>query len=145
MYSIPSIYHGWDVHSYTKDLNMDHLTDEFEAFRASISYDDALSITKTIENFFLNHSKKAKIMGVMTKMLRRFNNISGKYEDRQMNGINIFLLLDKTAEMVGQCNDTSMNELFLEILEDCGNTCTQGDSHRIAGLYIALTQIDTFQ
>jgi hypothetical protein len=129
------IYHGWDVHSYTPDLRAALAAWRSERPRLSELLDLPVKrevIDGPISEFFL--SRNAELKAVLDKMRDRSEQRnSGNllfYGDRDLDNLNIWALLAIAVNLA--LAEKGPPELLVEMLVDTAQTCTQGDSHRIA-------------
>lgn len=157
----PKCYHGWDVHQYSPDLLLIweawkledlHITPDQTKSRSfilqsqmSIEERDALLAKikiKLSEKYPTKENRKqSEEWKALKKMKSRYLNERGGYEDSVLKSLNIFRLLELTWNTVAENGDESIHALFQETLCDIGQTCPEGDSHRLFLLLNALLNI----
>jgi len=147
-------YFGWDAHAYTHLLR-EH--PQLHSFRQQphngpiVTLSDAQTLVDTISRTLKDHERTnvsaecvTAIAPVLAKMVSRWDASQGGYYDADIGHVNIFALLNavwsRVLEITDREKDASLFALFVETLTDASMTCIQGDSHRLALLYIALTQ-----
>jgi hypothetical protein len=131
-------YKGWDVHSYTNLINTPEIKEMLKRVNYHLTQPRAYELFQEIRD----HYTDEKINQVLMKMLSRCylmgNNAFG-YIDPDIQ-INVISLLHCTWQNVKIQNEQSLFKLMKETLLDIGQTCIQGDSHRLIMLLIALNQ-----
>ena len=124
------MHKGWNVHAYTRDL-LGQLQEV--PFFGRIDQREAHACLAEIRAATSPACRLA-----LDKIKQRYKAQNGGYFDPQLRNLNIILLLRTLFREIRHVDDPSMWNLFEQALIDTGNTCAQGDSHRLALLYIAL-------
>ena len=128
-------YKGWDVHAYTDLINLQ--IDRYLKYNRVIKHAEVRDLLHEIDAYY----KDAMVTNVIHKFKSRCHHIHDTdnygYNDPDIH-INVMLILDITWKMVKSKNDTSMYDLFKEIMIDIANHCIQGDSHRLIMLLTAM-------
>jgi len=137
-------YMGWDAHAYS-GLLREH--PQLAKFRfpndRNLTRKDADDLVMAILlQSHLNEQNRPIIQSMLYKMLTRWqitDTMSGYY-DPDIGNVNIFMLLQDCWFRIWDTfsGDLSLLSLFVECLVDAGQTCVQGDSHRLALFYIAV-------
>jgi len=122
-----SIYNGYNIHNYTKQL-LEVVPKYFnDDFKYEVKQDKWNSVMSKISQRFSN---KIALMNIQ----KNFKN--GKIVDPQVQNINFAIVL---ISVWNQVKDNSiLCKHFFETLKQIGNTCIQGISHRLMIDYIAL-------
>ena len=144
-------YRGWDVHSYTADLNVALRVWRRDHPRTSALLDRPIpkQVAAHIIQFLVTADARCAI--VFHKMRERtvFSEPDGQwfYGDKDLTsrsdaeGLNIWVLLAYAVRVVQHedCDESTVH-LLIEMILDAAQTCIQGDSHRIAMFVMAITQ-----
>ena len=126
-------YRGWDVHSYTTAICEEGFIPN--AWKQPVTRSTVDGIAHTLP--------AQSVRQVVAKMINRSTvttNGNLYYTDPHLDGMNILALFVDTYWAVVKANDPSVTALWHETLRDAGQTCTQGDSHRLYSLYWALVR-----
>ena len=135
-------YKAWDTHAYSQDFRaiLAHrglhfaLDPTAEAFDAAIAEIKALLSSKWPEE--QDRTAQPSWVAVLKMEARQ---AAGNYIDQDLGGEHVGAILVATWQLV---READVDELFIETLADIGDTCIQGDSHRLLALYLALTETD---
>jgi len=138
-----SAYKGWDVHSYTNDVQdfIRNLNSDIRDFFFSVIIPRQREALVTAWPADLEPVKRKWIerttMTYPAKTEHRPENAAFMYMDPDVENMNIWSIAVLTYDLACRYGCT---ELFWEMVRDAGTTCIQGDSHRILMLYIALVR-----
>jgi len=148
------MYKGWDCHAYTADckalwakirareiserIKNDTDTPPFNLgtrLSSKVSEEERNALFESLEKYFVgrfpNGFQEVQAWGAVEKMKSRYRPDRGGYEDGDLHNLNITSLLKVVWQEINRIDDRATYELFLETLTDIGQTCTQGDSHRL--------------
>lgn len=121
-----SWYKGWDVHAWSSSFSGEASSDK-ELFGNATQEEIEQVRLEILEKY---GSQKSTIV---EKIIGRAG-----ISDNDLAGVNVGKLLVKTWELVKSISDDSVFSLLSETLEDIGQTCLQGDTHRLWSFYRAL-------
>lgn len=133
-----NFYKGYNVHAYTKDIrrvlprwlpiisevvgNASSL-DHREFARLLIDIQRRLGNKPALQNIRKAYNPRARPPGI---------------RDPDLPGLDSALLLKAVWVLVQETNDASVYGHFAETLDQIGNTCMQGITHRLFGDFVAL-------
>ena len=119
-------YKGWDVHSYTTNIQQ-CLSKYPQLFQYKL-------VPKALRDLIVKEMKEKlkhpKVVMALDKMVQRGKCYSDgcTYVDNQIQALNIYYLLLVCWRIALIYREEA---LLKEMLIDAGNTCIQGDSHRL--------------
>ena len=124
-------YKGWDVHAYTPQMK--------EVVKEIQLVDKLSPIVheQMIQEIKGKYTSKPQALIAISKMNSRYSAEIQGYIDPDI-GINVSALLHLTWRRVKEINDDSLYNAFAETCAEIGNTCIQGDSHRLLFFCMAL-------
>lgn len=142
----------WDVHTHTKAIKevvdsgmlyrcvLDKLGRDFchpppqNMVRACFSY------CQDMLHFYpqATEDDRRQILGCIQKFQARWD--SKTWKDPELGNIDIAMLFVAAIGLCFVSDDKSIKKLFLETLKDIGDTCIQGDSHRLIHFIIGVCE-----
>lgn len=145
-------YKGWDVHSYTKDIQsvLDTLLEEIgkvlgypwsckNEFSDHRFQDCCQTVKKILQTHYPNHPQKGDILLCISKFEHYWNSTNHGWNDPDLKNVNVaWLFCCATAATCSTAEEDLVTDLFLETLADIGGTCIQGDSHRLLSFLAAV-------
>lgn len=136
-------YQGWDVHSYTLQYRSFMETTGMQ-FTRPVEPNVWLKLIQELQSKY-SHMSGAAV--AITKMNARYNaDLKGYFDADLQTSVgpcNVARLLLETWRVANTKNDVSVFSGFGEILDDIGNHCVQGDSHRLLNYYVCLIEYHT--
>lgn len=123
-------YRGWDVHAYTPPVQQWFQ----QRLRPRLPSEGPLLTEWMAALNEMRHvyGKWPAAMGALIKMNSRYRAQQKGYMDRDLGpGGNVASILLYSWALVKRKKEPSLTRLFGETLSDIGNTCVQGDSHRL--------------
>jgi len=125
-----SFYKGWNVHSYTSDLQIHSNLIDFFRNEPSLSHDEWHALLDELRSIYGNMDA-----------LRNMNNVFVKsmwsIPDPQLSNLDSAKVLRYLWKNHIR-HSASLRSHFRETLQDIGHTCIQGISHRLIALFVAL-------
>ena len=128
-----SEYRGWDTHAYTTLWTAEA---ERLGFKTPVPVLEWKQLLRDLDAAYPGAV-------ALRKFAVNFSAATGGYMDAQLGGLNVARLLLEVWALVRRAQDGSVTAGFGEILADIGNTCVQGDSHRLLAYYVALHRSGT--
>lgn len=115
-----------DVHAWTPEINK-HVRPEFFERVEPAEFDQLVAEIAPICS--------AEALAALQKMQQRYQLILGGYLDPDLQNSNVVAILKYVWIQLKLLKST---ELLVETLQDMGQTCVQGDSHRLLFLFSML-------
>lgn len=129
-----NIYNGYNIHNYTKQI-----IDIIPKYFGNIVYGKINN--KKWNNILIEIKKTIPNYQTIQNINKNFKN--GYIIDPELPKINIAIILVLIWEQIK--NDTILCKHFSETLQQIGNTCIQGISHRLIIDYIAMYNDTIYQ
>jgi hypothetical protein len=135
-----SDYRGWDVHQYSPYLR-DRLAELGRDFSKSPDDGEFQAVCSEISQLLDTTTEPppddAQLSAARLALAKMRNRAAaGNYVDPDLGGAQVGAILVETWRKVQQADD--VKAVFIETLADIGDTCVQGDSHRLLLLWLAL-------
>ena len=125
------LYHGWDVHSYSSSWAQE-AAKHSRLLTELVSEADFANLIQDISN---HYNENLPVINMFRQTYRRGGN-----QDPDLSNVNVAKLLLVTWEKVKELSEPTIFTGFKEVLNDIGETCLQGRSHRLFSYWIALTR-----
>ena len=130
---------GWDCHAYTVYFREAIVRMGLD-FHQPVEPATFSTAVEEMRDLMRSHfpqqpalAEQQPSWAALQKMVAR--EAAGSYVDPDLDGQSVARILVDTWRLV---RSAEVDELFVETLTDIGQTCMQGDSHRLLALFIAL-------